>query len=536
MQPGQVSADPLTRSRWTLEYMTALTALNEDFNLAKGTPGRGERIGRIFRRVFRIDLGTTHTTDLSNKKILDYYDSRHQKGRNQDFKDVIEAVPSSAPQQARTAKILPLLRQAIVDEGLGSVVVERNLPVAVQGANEEDEDGEEEVEECDETNKEVVKVESHGEYDEAQSHRSRRHAKGSRTSEVQTTGPVTKRSRTSQADDVSGIRDSLVDQHGEDVVVKAESSNRETVYSRSGRELKPTEKLKQKTQDGNRESRSAKPDATATGAITNGLAPGLPEAAPQDVNVWNTFANSEHNESKSSTTRPEVGGGKDKHGLLKTIRSTKPNLSEVMKKTGPLEALRQTSSVQGAGNVGVQVGAPSPTGSLQFVGSASLALQQYFAPDGADFEDTHLFDLQVWAIETGRRDAELAMQGGRLDGQGYSITDPIIDNGLFSNKYDVTSNLFGTIGNHDKPRGMLAGGERRLLGMHSPATVPRFKNNGMPLMSFAEMRPFQDLHWPQAASKSEETLANTDSPYINNDQISHISATDYQYITQTQPL
>ncbi|KAK5747369.1 hypothetical protein LTR17_000008 [Elasticomyces elasticus] len=540
MQPGQVSADLLTKSRWTLDYMTALTALNENFNLAKGTPGRGEHIGRIFRRVFRIDLGTTHTTDLSNKKILDYYDSRSQKGRTQDFKDIIEANPPSAAQQARMAKVLPLLRQAIADVGWGGVVVERNVAVSAQDGDEEDEDGEEETEECGERNKEVVKIESDGEYDEAQSHRSRRHAKRSRSSDVQTTGPVTKRSRTSQADDVSGIRDSMVDQYGEDVVVKAENSNRETVYSRAGREVKPTEKLQlqQTINDGDRKARSSKTNATTSGAPTNGLAPSLPGAPSQDVDVWNTFADSEHIESMRSATRPESGGSKDQHSSLELIRETMPQSTEKMKKTAPLEALEQTSSAQGAEKVGGQVDASRFTRPLQFVGSASLALQQYFAPDGAEFEDTHLFDLEVWAIETGHRDAELRMrmQGGRFNGQGYSITDPIIDNGFLRNRYDVISNAFGMIGNHDKFRGMLAGGERRLLGMHSPATVPRFKNNGMSLMSSAELERFGNLHWPQAASKSEQTPANIDSPYIKKDQISHISATDYQYITQTPSL
>ncbi|KAK5675273.1 hypothetical protein LTS10_012035 [Elasticomyces elasticus] len=553
MQPGQVSADPLTKSRWTLEYMTALTALNEDFNLAKGTPGRGERIGRIFRRVFRIDLGTTHTTDLSNKKILDYYDSRHQKGRNQDFKDVIEAVPSSALQQARTAKVLPLLRRAIVDEGLGSVVVERNLPVAVQSANEEDEEDENGEEEVDETNKEVVKMEPDGEYDQTQSHRSRRHAKRSRSSEVQPSEPLTKRSRTSRADDASGIRDSLVDQYGEGVVVKAESSNRETAYSRAGREVKPTEKLQQTIKDGNRKAHSSKTNATTTDAPTNGLIPSLPEAPSQHVDVWNTLASSEHIESTSNATRPESGGSKDQHSSLKLMHETMPHLTEMMKKTAPLEALEQTSSAQVAEKVGGQVDTSSSTGPLQFVGSASLALQQYFAPQGSDFEDTHLFDLEVWAIETGYRDAELEMQGSRLDGQGYGITDPIEgDNGFLNNghRFDLQEWVMETRyrdddtdfqgGQPDKQGHRITGlifdnglSSNRLLGMQNPASVPTIKNNGMPLMSPTEMRPFQNLHSPQAASKSEQTPANNDSPYFNNDQKPYISTTDYEYITQT---
>ncbi|KAK4945903.1 hypothetical protein LTR10_014995 [Elasticomyces elasticus] len=388
--PLPVSA-VLKKSLWTPEMATGLSLLNNNFNLSKGNSGRGDRVGRIFKHVFQADLDITHPNGLTDRKILDYYDSRTQATRTKIFKNIIEVRHPCQDQQDRVAKVLPLLRQAIADEGLGSVVIERNLAVATQGGDEEDEEDEEEVEEGGEMNKDVVKVESDGEYDEGQSHRSRRHAKRSRTSEVQLGEPGTKRSRTSKADVAPGFRDSWVDQYGEVVVVKAESSNRETVYSRSGRELKPTEKLKQKIQGGNRKARSTKTDATTTESITDGLASGLPEAAPQDINVWNTFASSEHNESKGSATWPETGGGKDKHGFLKTMRSTKPNSSEVMKKTGPLEALRQTSSAQGAGNEGVQ---------------------QYFAPDGADFEDTHLFDLEVWAIETGHRDAELEMQGG----------------------------------------------------------------------------------------------------------------------------
>ncbi|KAK5690605.1 hypothetical protein LTR97_012160 [Elasticomyces elasticus] len=445
--PLPVSAAP-KKGSWTPEMATRLSLLNNNFNLSKSNSGRGDRVGRIFKHVFQTDLDITHPNGLTDRKTLDYYDSRTQATRTKIFKNIIEVRHPCQDQRDRVAKVLPLLRQAIAVLGLGSVVVEGNVLVAAQGGEdedegEEDEEDEEEVEEGGETNKDVVKVECDGEYDEAQSHRSRRHAKRSRTSEVQTSEPVTKRRRTSNAVDASGIRDSLVDRYGEGVVVKAESSNRETVYSRSGRELKPTEKLKQKIQ-----------------------------------------------------------------GV----------------------------SAQGAGNEGVQVGASSPTGPLQFVGSASLALQQYFAPDGADFEDTHLFDLEVWAIETGHRDAELEMQGGWLDGQGYGITDPILDNGLLHNSHDATSDLFSIIENHNRPRGMLAGGERRLLGMHSPVTVPRFRNNGMPLMSSAELERFGNPHWPQAATKSEQTPANIDSPYIYNDQISHISAAEYQYITQTPSL
>ncbi|KAK5690935.1 hypothetical protein LTR17_025823 [Elasticomyces elasticus] len=535
MQPGQVSADPLTKSRWTLEYMTALTALNEDFNLAKGTPGRGEHIGRIFRRVFRIDLGTTHTTDLSNKKILDYYDSRNQKGRTQHFKDVVEANPPSAAQQARMAKVLPLLRQAVVDEGLGSVVVERNLPVAVQGANgedEDDEDGEEEVEEGDETNKEVVKVESDGEYDEVQSRRSHRHAKRNRSSEVQPSEPVTKRSRTSKADGISGIRDSLVDQYGEGVVVKAESSNREIVYSGFGREVKPTA-----ITNGNHKARSAKTDATTTGALTNGLAPSLPEAPSQDVDVWNTFANSEHSESRKNGARPETGSRKDKHGFLPLMRETMPHLSEMMKKTGSPKALHQKSTAQGAEEVNGQVDASSPTGVLGFVGTSGQAVNMYSPPKDDDFEDAQQFDLNEWAIETRHRDAEIDIQGGRLDGQGYGITDHIEgNNGMLNDGFDATSNLFGMIGIQGKPLDILAGGKAQPFTMHSPAAVRRFGNNGTPFLPAASETPMQGLHARLSASKSKDTPANSGTPYFNNAHgRPHISGKITQYTSQILP-
>ncbi|KAK3643734.1 hypothetical protein LTR56_010039 [Elasticomyces elasticus] len=223
-----------------------------------------------------------------------------------------------------------------------------------------------------------------------------------------------------------------------------------------------------------------------------------------------------------------------------------PQLTEMRKKTAPVEALEQTSSPQGAEKVGGQVDTSSSTGPLQFVGSASLALQQYFAPQGSDFEDTHLFDLEVWAIETGYRDAELEMQGSRLNGQDYGITDPSEgDNGFLNNghRFDLQEWIMETRYRDDDIE--FQGGQpdkqghritdftfdnglsgNRLLGMHSPAPVPRFKNNGMPLMSSAEVRPFQNLQSPQAASKSEQAPANIISPYFNNDQIPHISATD----------
>ncbi|KAK4931607.1 hypothetical protein LTR49_001998 [Elasticomyces elasticus] len=291
--PLPVSAAP-KKGSWTPEMATGLSLLNKSFNLGKGTPGRGDHIGSIFKHVFQADLDITHPGGLTDKKILDYYDSRIQATRTKIFKNIIEVRHPSQDQQDRVAKALPLLRQAIAVLGLGSVVVERNVPVAAQGGDNEDEDEEdEEEEEYEGEDKESVKAESDGEY-EAQSHRSRRHAKKSRTSEVPPSEPVTKRSRTSKADSASGIRDSSVDQYGEGVVVKAESWNRETVYSRSGREVQPTEKLQQTINDGNRKARSLKTNATTTGAPTNGLVSSLPPEAPsQDVDVWNTFASSE---------------------------------------------------------------------------------------------------------------------------------------------------------------------------------------------------------------------------------------------------
>ncbi|KAK3636555.1 hypothetical protein LTR56_005380 [Elasticomyces elasticus] len=463
--PLPVSVAP-KKGLWTPEMATGLSLLNKNFNLSKGNSGRGDRVGRIFRRVFRADLAITHPGPLSDREILDYYDSRMQATRTKIFKNIIEVRHPCQDQQDRVAKVLPLLRQAIVDEDLSSAVIERSVAVAAQGDDEEEE--EEEVEEGGETNKEVVKVESDGEYDEAQSRCSRCRAKRSRTSEVQLGEPGTKRSRTSKADDISGIRDSLVDQYGEDVVVKAESSNRETVYSRSGRELKPTEKVLEAFQDGQRKTRGTKTSSTTSHTLTNGLERNLAIAPSQDVDLWNTFASAEHNESRNYAARAETGSRDDKHGFLERIRETMPQKSRTMKKNGSPKALEQTSTAQEAEKVDGQVDASSTTGPLQFVGSASLALQQYFAPEGADFEDTHLFDLELWAIETGHRNAELEMQDGRLDGQGYGITDPMFDNGLLSNRYDVTSNLVGIIENHNRPRvhGVVSVNEREKM----PAT------------------------------------------------------------------